>query len=93
MDSSLAILAILAVLGFRVMLYFYDVGKIKRAADMKGWRDARVSWAPFAPGWLFEKGERNYLVTYHDQRHDQREVYCKVSLLTGVYWRDDNQIR
>lgn len=91
MNPYLIALFVLAALTIRVGLHFLDIKAVRMAAEMKGWKNVGVSWAPFAPGWFFEKGERNYRVTYADQLERWHEVYCKTSLLTGVYWRDEDQ--
>ena len=89
MEMALAIpLFVILIVGIQVLLHVGDKGRIENAARGKGWRDVNVTWAPFAPGWFFEKNERHYLVTYRDEQGRSRERYCKTSLLTGVFWRD-----
>ena len=84
----LILLAAVVGLTIRVILNFVDKANIREAAAFKGWRDIEVSWAPFAPGWLFEKGERHYEVIYRDKSGKRRQRFCKTGLFTGVYWRD-----
>jgi len=85
--AFVAVFALIIVV--RVWLHFLDVARIKDAARRKGWGDVDVSWAPFAPGFLFEKGERHYLVAYFGEGSNiRRHRYCKTSMLTGVYWRE-----
>ena len=83
-------LIVLAVLGIRIGLHFWDKQNIRVTAEAKGWRNITILWAPFAPGWFFEKGERHYTVRYSDKDDRWHEIYCKTSVLTGVYWRDEN---
>ena len=90
MGPDVLILFLVIAIGIRVVLHFVDKARIEEAAQQKGWRDVVVSWAPFAPGFFFEKGERHYLVQYCDVGGIRREVYCKTSLLTGVFWRDEH---
>ena len=71
----------------RVIMHFVDKGRISEAARQKGWQDVDIAWAPFAPGFLFERRERHYRVSYLDELGTRRSVYCKISLLTGVFWR------
>ena len=73
----------------RILLHFLDRRRIARAVRAKGWSEVWIRWSPFAPGWFWERGERHYRVMYSDglgRRHDR---YCKTSVLTGVFWRDD----
>ncbi|HOZ46970.1 MAG TPA: hypothetical protein PLO37_15255 [Candidatus Hydrogenedentes bacterium] len=72
----------------RVALHYMDKGRIRAAAQRKGWQNVVISWAPFSPGWMLEQNERHYHVTYADADGDAHQVYCKTSLLTGVYWRE-----
>lgn len=88
MEPGLVFLAVLAAISIRVGLHFIDKSRIVEAANGRGWRRVEVRWAPFAPGWFFEKGERHYRVTYRDADGARGESYCKTGLLTGVYWRD-----
>jgi hypothetical protein len=87
---EIALLLLVPALFIRVFLHFEDKRRIQSAAVQNGWQDVVVSWCPFAPGWFFEQGERNYLVTYRDENGDKRQRYCKTGLLTGVFWRDEN---
>jgi hypothetical protein len=75
---------------FRVPLHFFDKANILEAAREKGWTRVRVQWAPFAPGFFFENRERHYYVSYVDKDGKRGGRYCKTSLMTGVFWRDDD---
>lgn len=90
MTSGIIVLIIICVVGIRVALHFVDKDRIQSAAVQKGLKDVVVSWCPFAPGWFFEKGERHYVVSYRDGNGNPRRRYCKIGLLTGVFWRDEN---
>ena len=83
------LLVVLAIL-FRIVLHFCDKSGVARAAPDKGWKHVSVDWAPFAPGWFFEQGERHCRVDYSDENGVLREAYCKTSMFTGLYWRDTN---
>lgn len=89
MEFVIALVVIAVVIVIRVGLYFIDKDRIEAAAQQKGWRNVEVKWAPFAPGWFFEKGERHYRVTYLDEQGVSQRVYCKTSLFTGVFWREE----
>ncbi len=90
MDGDIIVPLVIAVVfvGVRVFLHFKDKDRILAVAQQKGWQDITISWAPFAPGWFFEKGERHYLVSYRDRNGKRCQQYCKTSLLTGIFWRD-----
>ncbi|MCB9913660.1 MAG: hypothetical protein H6828_00765 [Planctomycetes bacterium] len=89
MDGLLLILPVLGVVvAVRVALHHADKERIRIAATSRGWSSVEVSWAPFAPGWFFEKGERHYRVDFVDEHGRRGEVYCKTGMLTGVYWRE-----
>ena len=90
METIYPLVIIGLVVGVRVSFHFADKRRIESTAQLKGWQDVVVQWAPFAPGWFFEKGERHYLVAYTDEDGIHRERYCKVGILTGVFWRDEN---
>jgi hypothetical protein len=93
MDTSLnlfviGILLAFILIGIRIWRHFTDKASILDKARHKGWKDVRVRWAPFAPGFFFEHGERNYEVSYTDQDGYRIKKYCKTSLFTGVYFRE-----
>jgi hypothetical protein len=90
MNAYTVVLIAAIAIAIRIGLYFLDKKKVQAAAERKGWKNIEITWAPFAPGWFFEKGERHYKVLYADDQDRWQEVYCKTSLLTGVYWRDAN---
>lgn len=81
-------LAMAGAIGLRVVLHFLDKNRVEEAALNRGLTDIEVRWAPFAPGWFFEKGERNYTVTSRDPDGNPSKASCKTSMFTGVYWRD-----
>lgn len=88
--EELAIFAVVVplIIGIRIGLHFVDKNTIKTATQAKGWSNVVIAWSPLAPGALFEKGERSYLVTYTDESGEVAERYCKTSIMTGVFWRD-----
>ena len=88
MDPILIVVIIAAIIGWRFMMHSIDKSRIIESGNEKGWRDIEVSWAPFAPGALFEKGERHYSISYTDLSGMRSQRYCKTSMLTGVFWRD-----
>lgn len=83
----LACVAAVAVV-LRVWLHFLDRRRIAGAVRDKGWSDVSIRWSPFAPGWMWERGERHYRVMYSDGLGRRHVRYCKTSVLTGVFWRN-----
>jgi hypothetical protein len=80
----------MGLMGIIVWFNFYlDIKRIRAKAEELGYEDIKISWAPFAPGFLFEKNESHFRVSYlgSDGRYHCR--YCKTSIFTGVYWREE----
>jgi hypothetical protein len=80
--------ALAAGIAIRVVLHFVDRSRIKEEIESNGGRVISVRWNPFARGWLFEKNERHYSVTYTDRSGANISANCKTSLFTGVYWAE-----
>ena len=85
---GLPVVGLVIVVVMRVAIHRLDVSRIFTAARRKGWKDVVVKWDPFAPGFLFENGERHYVVTFRDRSMQSRTRRCKTGLLTGVFWAD-----
>jgi len=85
----LIMLPVIAIIGggFCIAQFSMDKNRILVAAQRQGWKNINIKWSPFAPGWLFERGERHYLVTFKDREGNPGARYCKTSMLTGVYWK------
>lgn len=64
-----------------------DRNRIKKDAESNGYVLISIDWAPFAPGWWAEKNERMYKVVLKEKAGNIKEVYCKTSMSTGVYWK------
>ncbi len=90
MEGLFIVLVLAVAVGIRVWLHSVDTSRIREAAEKNNWQDVSISWSPFAPGWVFAKGERHYLVSYTDADGNKNQTYCKTSLFTGVFWRDKN---
>lgn len=86
---TIIVFAFFVAFAFRIMLHYIDKSRIMSVAQEKGWHNVTVSWSPFAPGWLFEKKERHYKVRYKDDNGTNYMKYCKTSMFTGVYWREE----
>jgi len=81
--------AIALQIGFRFLMNSYDKKRIKEEVELKRGEVVSIKWTPFGIGWLFEKNERLYLVTYVDRLTKKtRYAECKTSMFTGVYWAD-----
>jgi hypothetical protein len=82
------LLAVAAGIAVRVVLHFVDRSRIKDEIESRGGRVLSIRWNPFGRGWLFEKNERHYRVTYTDRSGADVSMNCKTSLFTGVYWAE-----
>ena len=83
------ILVLLFIIIVQVILILLDKDRITVAAEKHGWEILGIVWRPFAPGWIGERNERQYEVTFIDENGTQKKRICKTSLFTGVYWRDE----
>lgn len=84
------IVIFIALVGFFVWFtYFLDKKRIRSKAEELGYQDITISWTPFAPGFLFEKNERHFRVTYLGNDGKYHSRFCKTSVFTGVYWREE----
>jgi hypothetical protein len=88
MNIKFFLLALMAAVGFRVVMHFVDKNRIKDEVERRLGRIVSISWNPFARGWFFEKNERHYDVTYVDHSGVTISTTCKTSLFTGVYWAE-----
>ena len=83
------ILIILLLIIIQVVAIHLDKERIADAVDKNKWNILGIVWKPFAPGWIGERNERQYEVTFIDENGVQKKRICKTSLFTGVYWRDE----
>ena len=74
------------LIGVIVVIYRMDRSRILQAAEDNLWTDIKISWAPLAPGAIFDTNERGYLVRYKDQNGLNSFCFCKTSMFTGVNW-------
>lgn len=85
-----AIIGSIILFGILYRLFFAgddDKNRIKKDAESKGFSLVSIEWAPFAPGWWAENSERMYKVVLKEKSGGIKEVYCKTSSFTGVYWK------
>ena len=90
MDAYSPLIVVLLAIALLMLLNFLDKRAILKATRKKQWENVKITWAPFAPGWLFSTRERHYLVRYTDVDGIDRKNYCKVGMLTGIFWRDEH---
>lgn len=89
MDHLHLFLIVIGVgLAIRVIMHFADRKRIREEVEAKGGKILSIRWNPLGRGWLFEKNERHYSVTYTDRSGAMISAACKTSLFTGVYWTD-----
>ena len=70
-----------------------DDGRIRQYIASRGGVVQSIQWQPFGRGWVGEKSDRIYLVTYTDSNGDVHEASCKTSLFSGVYLSEDRVIK
>ena len=87
-----AFLALAAGLVIRIAMHFVDKNRIKDEVESKLGRIVSIRWNPFGRGWLFERGERHYEVTYVDRSGEKISTSCKTSFFTGVYWAEGPRV-
>ena len=82
------IVALGVSVAIRIIMHFVDKDRIRREVEAKGGKIVSIAWNPFGRGWIFEKNERHYSVTYTDPSGATKSAACKTGLFTGVYWTD-----
>jgi hypothetical protein len=76
-------------LGLRIVAGMLDHWRIGNYIRARHGELRSCRWWPFGPGWLGEKRDRIYSVTFIDGAGAEHRAYCKTSLLTGVYFTQD----
>ncbi|MDD4029317.1 MAG: hypothetical protein PHI40_07575 [Caldisericia bacterium] len=91
MDSIVLIVIVAIVFGgsLTALNIYFDKNRIRAKAEQLGYKEVYISWSPFAPGALFERNERHYRVSYITNDDVPHMRYCKTSIFTGVYWREE----
>ena len=88
MPAFIFFIVLPAILLWRIFITSsWDRERIKLAASGKRWKVNNITWEPFGPGWVGEKGDRIYSVAVLDEDGLYRNVYCKTSIWSGVYWK------
>ncbi len=87
------ILLILLVIVIRLLAGGMDHDRVRQYIASQDGRVLDVQWAPFGPGWFGEKSDRIYQVRYLDKNGNEHEAHCKTSLLTGVYFTQDQIVK
>lgn len=79
-----ALVLLAAVAGLIVWQVLSDRASLSQLAAGKGWRLERISFAPFAPGWLTRsKYQRAYRLHYRDANGRQETRTCVVGGAAG----------
>ncbi len=77
-------------LGIRLLAGSMDGDRVGRHVRERGGRLLEKTWSPFGKGWFGEKDSRIYEVTYLDRDGNTHRATCKTSMLSGVYFTEDN---
>jgi len=73
-------------LSFRLLKDRLDRARIADYVKQGGGVVARIVWNPLGRGWLGERGDRIYEVTYRTRDGKMVSATCKTSMFSGVYW-------
>ncbi|HOX05398.1 MAG TPA: hypothetical protein PK280_03270 [Planctomycetota bacterium] len=91
---------ILVVIGFIVLVVVIrllagslDGGRIESYVKENGWELIDRSWDPLGPGWFGEKDSRIYQVVYKDRQGNVHRAHVKTSMLSGVYFTNDEIVQ
>jgi len=84
-----AILALLA----RFVAGNFDNDRIEQEINAKGGKLISKEWTPFGKGWVGEKNDRIYKVSYLDSEENVHEAYIKTSMFSGVYFTEDRIVK
>ncbi len=83
--------AVIAV-GGRMLSGGMDRDRIRNYIASQGGTLLECNWSPFGRGWFGSKEERIYEIAYRDRDGDMHRATCKTSMLSGVYFTEDNRI-
>ncbi len=75
---------------FRVFAGNMDHDRLREYVEQRGGTVTSIDWAPFGPGWFGEKSDRIYEIHYIDRDGNKHQAYAKTSMMTGVYFTEDN---
>ena len=90
MEALLAFAGIAAlVVIIRLIAGSFDGERVERYVAQNGWELVDRSWAPFGPGWFGEQDARIYQIVYRDQQGNLHRAHVKTSMLSGVYFTND----
>ena len=85
-------LAIATVVVIRMFIGSLNHARIREYIDRRGGRVRGIQWAPFGPGWFWDRAVI-YKVNYRDRNGNERAAYCKTGMLIGVYMTEDKITR
>lgn len=91
MEGFLPIAAVVIILAIAIRLAagMFDRSRIAGYIQSRGGKLVACHWWPFGPGWFGEKRDRIYEVIYLDSDGMQHRAACKTSLMSGVYFTQD----
>ncbi len=73
----------------RVSAGSMDHDRIDEYISERGGRVINKQWEPFGKGWFGSERERIYDVKYEDKDGNIHQATCKTSMLSGVYFTQD----
>lgn len=89
MVAGIFISVIVIAILIRLLAGNFDTERIAEEISRNGGELLSKKWSPTGIGWIGEKGDRIYEVTYRDQDGHIHEAFVKTSMLSGVYFTLD----
>jgi hypothetical protein len=87
-EIILVVVLFLMLAGYLYLREYADIGRIKRSAKARGWRNIRVRFR-WRKGVFDHIQERSYHVKYRDGNNSRKEARCVVDENDQVFWRDE----
>lgn len=84
---------LILALAFRLLAGNMDHDRIRSEVEGRGGKVRSITWQPFGKGWFGEKNDRIYQVVYEDSGGLERTAWCKTSMMSGVYFSEDQPPR
>jgi len=86
----IVVLVAVVAIGGRLLSGNLDRTRIRDYLEGQGSQLLDCNWSPFGRGWFGSKEERIYEITYSDAGGNKHQATCKTSMLSGVYFTEDN---
>jgi hypothetical protein len=90
---AITVAVVVIIIAVRLAMGGLDRSRVSDYVTSRGGRLLDARWTPFGPGWLGDKTDRIYEVTYVDVDGNEHVAHCKTSMLTGVYFTEDRITR